>query len=161
MKKIIITRHGQTNWNLIGRIQGQKDIELNEVGIEQAKKLALKLSKEKIDIIYTSDLKRSYQTAKIISDTIKTNIIIDKNLREIHFGNWQGLTLSDIKKDFNQEYIIWRTEPHKLNLPGAEKLIEVQERMKKKILIKSILFIIFFILSCTSINFSAPGKLSL
>ncbi|WP_427338745.1 histidine phosphatase family protein [Caloranaerobacter sp. DY30410] len=131
MKKIIITRHGQTDWNLIGKIQGQKDIELNKVGIEQAKKLAFKLSKEKIDIIYTSDLKRSYQTAKIISDIIKTDIIIDKNLREIHFGNWQGLTLSDIKKDFNQEYIIWRTEPHKLNLPGAERLIEVQERMKK------------------------------
>lgn len=133
MKKFFITRHGQTNWNKLLKIQGQEDVELNEIGIEQAKKLAKKLSKEKIDIIYTSDLKRSYQTAKIISDTIKTDIIIDKNLREICFGCWQGLTLSDIKKDFNKEYIIWRTEPHKLNLPGAEKLIEVQERMIKLI----------------------------
>lgn len=131
MKKIIIVRHGQTNWNILGKVQGQEDIELNEIGKEQAKKLASKLTKEKIDIIYTSDLKRSYQTAKIISDTINSNIIIDKNLREIHFGNWQGLTLTNIKKDFKKEYIIWRTEPHKLNLPGAEKLIEVQERMKK------------------------------
>ncbi|KPU28131.1 phosphoglycerate mutase [Caloranaerobacter sp. TR13] len=133
MKKIIITRHGQTNWNIIGKVQGQKDIKLNEIGINQAKKLAIKLSKEKIDVIYTSDLKRSYQTAKIISDIIKTNIIIDKNLREICFGNWQGLTLTQIKKDFNKEYIIWRTKPHKFSLPGAEKLIEVQERMKKVI----------------------------
>ena len=84
---IYIVRHGQTDWNVEGRYQGRKDIELNEVGINQAKQLKEKLSNIKFDIVFSSPLKRAYKTAQIITDH---PIIVDDRLIERSNGDLEG-----------------------------------------------------------------------
>ena len=80
--KIFITRHGQTEWNALGRLQGRKDIELNEVGKEQALTTGEKIKDEKIDIIITSPLKRARETAEIINKQFNVEIVEDDRLME-------------------------------------------------------------------------------
>ena len=131
MTKLYLLRHGQSEWNILNKVQGQEDINLTDKGIEQAKKAADRLYNEEIDLIYTSDLKRAYETAKIVGSRLNLDINKVEGLREINFGIWQGLKLDEIKKDYESEYSLWRKEPHKLNLETAEKLSELQDRMLK------------------------------
>lgn len=92
---IYLVRHGETEWNVKKLIQGQKDIPLNEKGKKQAGKLAEKLKKIKFDAIYSSDLKRAAETAKIIAGKRKLKIIKSKALRERYFGKFQGEPFGD------------------------------------------------------------------
>ncbi|MGF7057056.1 histidine phosphatase family protein [Brassicibacter mesophilus] len=131
MNKLYLIRHGESEWNILSKVQGQNNVNLTKKGIEQATKAAERLSKEKIDEIYSSDLDRAYDTAKIIADKLKLDVKKLQELREIKFGVWEGLTSSEIKENYKNEHMIWMTEPHKLQLPEAERLIDVQERMLK------------------------------
>lgn len=99
---IYLVRHGETNWNKERRFQGQKDVPLNEYGRIQAKKLSEKLNigKSTIDAIYSSDLKRAYETAKIIAEKYNYNVRINTDLRERFFGVLEGLRLEEFKKDY-------------------------------------------------------------
>ncbi|MBS4539944.1 histidine phosphatase family protein [Clostridium sp. D2Q-11] len=128
MKRLYIIRHGESKWNELGRVQGQKDIELTEKGQLQALKVANKLKNTDFEYIYSSDLNRAYNTAKIISDKLSTELIQIEDLREINFGDWQGLTLEEIEKKNNKDYYTWRNTPHNLTIPKGESLIKVQER---------------------------------
>lgn len=133
MNKIYLVRHGESEWNILNRIQGQNDTKLTAKGKEQAKKIAMRLKNEKIDLIFSSDLKRAYDTAKIIGSELNLEVNSLKELREINFGIWEGLTTNEIKERYSDEHIIWMTEPHKLNIPEAEKLVDLQERLIKTI----------------------------
>lgn len=130
MKKIYLLRHGESQWNLSGKIQGQKDIPLTNKGISQAKLAGDKLSSVKIDKVYSSDLSRAYDTAKIIGDKIKKEPITVKDFREISFGTWEGLSNKDIATHKEQIYL-WRNEPENLQIPGGENLGQVQSRAIK------------------------------
>lgn len=88
--KIYILRHGQTNWNVNGKIQGKQDIELNEVGIQQAYKAKKEFNKLDIDLIMCSPLKRAKQTAEIINEDKNLNIIYKKELIERDLGDFEG-----------------------------------------------------------------------
>ena len=88
--KFYIVRHGQTNWNKKGKIQGKTDIELNEEGIEQAKEVRKILEKYPIDVIVSSPLKRARKTAEIINETKKVPIIFDKGIEERGYGEFEG-----------------------------------------------------------------------
>lgn len=105
--RLLLTRHGQTDWNVEGKIQGQTDIELNETGIKQAEATREKLLKEKIDVIISSPQKRAKKTAEIIAKGRKIPIIIDKGIEERCFGRFEGKT----PKEFNFDEI-WN---YKLN----------------------------------------------
>lgn len=96
--KIFITRHGQTEWNALGRLQGRKDIELNEVGKEQALTTGEKIKDEKIDIIITSPLKRARETAEIINKQFNVEIIEDDRLMERCYGDLEGITKVELKE---------------------------------------------------------------
>lgn len=98
---IYIVRHGQTDWNLEGRCQGRIDIELNASGIEQAKKIRDELKKIKFDIVFSSPLKRAYETAKIISNN---DIIIDDRIIERSNGKLEGKLKTDFKEGFDFAY---------------------------------------------------------
>ncbi len=89
-QKIIIVRHGETDYNLERRMQGWLDIPLNKTGRDQAKIAATKLRGIKFDAIYSSDLIRAHETAKIISKTVKQSIIISPALRERDMGIFAG-----------------------------------------------------------------------
>jgi probable phosphoglycerate mutase len=95
--KLIITRHGETEENVLGIIMGHLPGKLTKKGIEQAKKLALRLKDEKIDYIYSSDLARSSDTTKkILKYHPNVNVKYTKELRERFLGNWQGKTHKEV-----------------------------------------------------------------
>lgn len=87
--KLYIARHGQTDWNLQHKVQGQTDVPLNETGIEQAKELRNKVSKVNFDACFASPLSRAYRTAEIATEG-KYEIILDDRLRERCFGEIEG-----------------------------------------------------------------------
>jgi broad specificity phosphatase PhoE len=96
--KLFLIRHGQTDWNLAGKLQGHADIPLNATGKEQAQKVAQFLRKKQISLqaLYSSDLQRAHQTAQEISKLFALEIILASDLREGHFGKMQGLTNKEI-----------------------------------------------------------------
>ena len=96
--EILVTRHGQTEWNALGKLQGQTDIELNDIGRKQAKETGKLIKDENIDLIITSPLKRAVETAKIINANFKVNIVEDDRLMERKYGKSEGLTKDERKK---------------------------------------------------------------
>lgn len=105
--KLLLTRHGQTDWNVAGKIQGMTDTQLNETGIKQAQNTREKLLNEKIDLIITSPLKRAKKTAEIIGEDREIPIIEDNRIAERYFGQFEGKTAKEF--NFNE---IWN---YKLN----------------------------------------------
>jgi broad specificity phosphatase PhoE len=89
---LLLVRHGETDWNAEGRLQGHTDRPLNEHGRRQAKDLAERLAGEGADAIYASDLLRAKATAEIIGTRLGLPVVIDADLREKNWGNWEGLT---------------------------------------------------------------------
>ena len=125
---IYIVRHGQTEWNLLGKTQGHGNSDLTPKGIEQAELLADSMTKYPIDYIYSSYLGRAYQTAEIIGN--KLNIEVEKTeaLREMNFGTWEGRIIKDIIEEDPELYKMWRNEPHLAKIPQGETLSQIKER---------------------------------
>ena len=125
---IYIVRHGQTEWNLLGKTQGHGNSDLTPKGIEQAELLADSMTKYPIDYIYSSDLGRAYQTAEIIGN--KLNIEVEKTeaLREMNFGTWEGRIIKDIIEEDPELYKMWRNEPHLAKIPQGDTLSQIKER---------------------------------
>lgn len=126
-----IVRHGQTNWNILGRTQGHGNSDLTKKGLEQAKELADAIVDYPIDYIYSSDLGRAVQTAQIIANKLNLDVKKTSALREMGFGIWEGLLIEEIKRDHLDTYNIWRNEPHLVNIEGGENLHIIKERTDK------------------------------
>jgi probable phosphoglycerate mutase len=95
--RIILWRHGRTDWNVIDRFQGQADIPLDDVGSAQALRAAEVLAAYRPSRLYSSDLSRCYQTAEMLAQRTGLDITTDKRLREIHVGSWEGLRGKEIR----------------------------------------------------------------
>ena len=104
--KIYVVRHGQTKWNLEGRIQGKTNIELNEKGREQAKTIRDLIAKYDIDLIISSPLKRAKETAEIINSKLKCPIIFDKALEERGFGIFEGKIRKEIQDEVLNSHVL-------------------------------------------------------
>lgn len=103
-RKITLVRHGVTEWNKMFRYQGITDVPLSPEGEEQAKKAALRLSCESVDRVISSPLGRSMKTASIIADRVgKKSVEAWDELREVDFGEWEGLTVPQIKERFGED----------------------------------------------------------
>ena len=120
-KKIILLRHGQTDYNLQGRVQGQVDISLNEVGLAQAAAAAEELVKMKPARIVCSDLRRAQATGQALADLCdaKVDFLVDERLRERAFGDFEGLSVKELKDLFAPRYEEWR-ETGECPLAGIE-----------------------------------------
>lgn len=131
MTNLILIRHGQTQWNVIGRYQGQADPELNALGWQQAKELARQLKEQgpTLDLIYSSPLKRAWQTAQVISQVLGVEVIPEPGLMEIHQGKWQTRLRSEIEANYPEEFKAWQTRPWETSPPGGENLRQVQKRV--------------------------------
>jgi broad specificity phosphatase PhoE len=129
MTAIIIIRHGETDWNIEGRYQGQADPPLNQRGFDQAYKLAEKLTKFNLDLVYSSPLQRAYQTAQIIVDHLHLPLHTDVRYSEIDQGDWQTRLRSEIEDLYPDLFRRWETEPWEVTPPGGEHLSEVQSRV--------------------------------
>lgn len=129
MNKFYIIRHGQTDWNVLGKTQGHGNSELTKEGIAQAKSVSCEL--RDIDLIFSSDLKRAEETAKIISNEINKEIIIDTRLREMNFGKWEGKLISEIKKEYEKTYNTWRNYPSEAQIESGENLHIIKDRVEE------------------------------
>lgn len=129
--RIFLLRHGETDWNLQGRCQGSTDIDLNERGKQQAREIAAYLGSERIDALYSSDLRRALQTAEIIKQSHGLVVRVDSDFRELDHGAFEGLTFSDIRASHADFLVQWRREPAQLVIPGGERLVDVGERAWK------------------------------
>lgn len=97
---IFLVRHGQTEWNVLERVQGHQDSPLTDLGREQAEKVAEELSNIKFDAIYSSDSGRCVQTAQTIAKVPQSKIILDENLRESFFGPFEGKSVEHFIQTF-------------------------------------------------------------
>jgi broad specificity phosphatase PhoE len=136
--RLLIVRHGRTAWNIDGRFQGQLDIPLDEVGLEQAEAVAQRLSTERPLAIYASDLSRAWQTARAIHGAISTAcqpdpappLVPEPRLRELHFGEWQGLSYAEIKARMPEALAVWEDDWLDNAPPGGETLAQLGERVR-------------------------------
>jgi len=126
--RLILVRHGETDWNKLGKCQGISDVPLNSTGEKQAMDLALSLKDEDITAIYSSDLQRAFNTARTISEYHGIEIQIDERFREMDQGEFEGLEFTHIREKYGDVLKQWREEPEFLRIPGGESLTEVQER---------------------------------
>jgi alpha-ribazole phosphatase len=129
MTRLVLVRHGETDWNAEGRYQGQSDVPLNATGMAQAKALALRLSGERLDAIYTSDLARAAQTAEALAAETGAPIHREPRLREIDQGEWEGLLLTEIQARYAEEFRRRRLDPLGTRPPGGETVGQVRERV--------------------------------
>ena len=126
--QIFLLRHGETDWNLQRRCQGVTDLDLNETGIRQAREVGASLSKEKIDAVYSSNLKRATQTAHAISKYHGLEVIVRSDLCELDHGKFEGLTFTEIHENYPEFIGPWREQPDHLPIPGGECIADVEKR---------------------------------
>ncbi|MCC5909877.1 MAG: histidine phosphatase family protein [Clostridiaceae bacterium] len=128
MKKLYIVRHGETTWNIEGKTQGVQDSKLTNKGFLQAKLLGERLLKENIEVIYSSNLLRAKSTTSIISNIIKVPYSYESSLGEMNFGDWEGLTISQIKSKYPLAFKKWQDAPQRAYIPKGERLKQAQDR---------------------------------
>ena len=137
--KILLVRHGETDWNVQKRIQGSTDIPLNETGIRQAEKLAETLAKRDTPIrgIYTSRLKRAADTARIAAEKLGIEWMVLEGIEEINFGLWEGISWEEVAERFPVEFQVWKQNRRYEHPPKGESyqelLVRVVEALKKLI----------------------------
>jgi len=124
--RLILVRHGETDWNRILRIQGGKsDTPLNRKGAQQAEELASRLEQEDIKAVYSSPLKRALNTARAIAAQHRLGVIAEPLLREIEAGELEGVTTAELGMRFS-DYLIRDGTDKKI--PGGESLADLQAR---------------------------------
>ena len=126
---VSLIRHGETEWNTTGRWQGILPVPLNDIGREQARKLAAALRQDAIQMIYTSTLSRAAETAQIVADTLGIPVSVDERLRELDIGVFQGLTVEEILQRHAQEYADFMSQPIAYVLPQGESREQMGQRM--------------------------------
>lgn len=133
MVRIILVRHGETTWNIEGRYQGQEDTPLSQRGLQQGQLMAEALKNIPVDLCISSPLQRSYQTCKFCADLHQLPVATDVRLTEINHGLWEGVLAADIAKQYPEEFALWHTQPHLVQMPGAggETLEDVRRRVRE------------------------------
>jgi len=132
--KLILIRHGETYWNEERLIQGgDSDIELNNTGLNQAKKLAAFLKNEPITAILSSPLQRATATAEVIASHHQLSVKVDQGLRELRVGELEGMSISNLSTTFSQFLMqLWQGRGS-TKLPNGESLAELQQRAWKAV----------------------------
>ncbi len=127
--RLVLIRHGQTDWNKEYRVQGQADLSLNESGRAQAEAIASFLKDEPVEAIYSSPLARALETARVIERSHQIDTIADDKLRELDVGEVDGLYYPSLKTEYPDFFKAWTIDPASIRWPGGESLPELQERV--------------------------------
>ncbi len=133
MMRLILVRHGQTEWNAGGRYQGQSNVALSDTGRKQARFLAERFPVRQLDAIYTSDLDRAKETAECVGKRLGLTVCPEKAFRELSFGDWEGLTYQEISSRWPEEAEKLFTAPDELVIPHGETFQDLQKRALDKI----------------------------
>jgi len=127
--RLVLWRHGQTQWNMEGRFQGQSDIPLDPVGEQQAERAARLLAALQPTAIYSSDLIRATATAAPLARLTGLTVIPDKDLRERYGGLWEGLTDVEIRTRYPVEHSQWRPPEGETSMAVADRAGTAMERI--------------------------------
>ncbi|MGH3586481.1 MAG: histidine phosphatase family protein, partial [Pseudonocardia sp.] len=127
LRRLVLLRHGQTDHNVAGRMQGHHDSKLTEVGVEQAVHVAPEIARLAPDRLISSDLRRAVDTADVVAAACGRPVKLDPRLRETHLGEWQGRTVAEIEASWPGAIATWRSDPAWAP-PGGESRIEVVRR---------------------------------
>ncbi len=133
--ELIAVRHGETDFNAERRMQGHLDVPLSETGRVQAQAAAARLADEPIDKIYSSDLQRALETARIIHEGREIELVTDLRLREFHMGTFQGMTLSEAREKHGDAWERFFIHDADFALPGGQsrnqKQVEIASFMEE------------------------------
>lgn len=127
--RLWLVRHGETDWNRERRYQGQTDIPLNDRGREQARVLGRRLAGREWAAIWSSDLRRARETADLVAGD-PALVADEPALRELHFGQFEGLTAPEIQARFPEEGAAWWADTLRTRPPGGETLGELDARLR-------------------------------
>lgn len=127
--KVIMVRHGETEWNALCKFLGTVDIPLNEKGRRQAGYAREALEGEQIDVIYSSPMIRAYETGDIIRGDRNLEIIKDEGLREINCGKWEGFDGNEVEERFPGQIYLWGNDPDACRIEGGDTFREVSDRI--------------------------------
>ena len=130
VQTVLLIRHGETDFNSEGRLQGNMPVPLNDVGRRQAQALGCYLRGQHIDALWTSPIKRSLETATIINSYLKLPLKEDSRLREIEFGIFEGYTYEEAKSRYPDAVADWDTSYLAYQVPEGESRQDVQLRMR-------------------------------
>jgi Fructose-2,6-bisphosphatase len=127
--RIYFVRHGETTYSQTGGFCGAIDPELTPAGSQMAEQFAATYAKVPWEAVYVSPMKRTIATAKPLCDAVGIEMQLHDGLREINYGDWEGKTVEEVKKDYEEDYINWLTEPA-WNAPtnGGETSVEIASR---------------------------------
>ncbi|MFW6151311.1 MAG: histidine phosphatase family protein [Chloroflexota bacterium] len=128
MSTVMLVRHGETAYNAEGIFRGRADVPLNERGEQQAGSLAGYLQTRRVDVVYSSPLKRALTTAEVIAARGGLQAQVAPELIDLDCGEWQGLSRQKVEERYGDLYAQWEESPHLLRLPGGESLQEVRAR---------------------------------
>ncbi len=133
MTKLVLIRHGQTEWNIAGKYQGQSDVALSDTGLEQASLLAENFPLTHLDAVYASDLSRAFVTAERVAGRFHCKVKAEPALREMNFGAWEGLTYQQIVEKWPEAMETFFARPDILEIPRGEGFVVLQKRAVKRI----------------------------
>jgi len=130
MTRICLVRHGETDWNADRRIQGHLDIPLNATGLAQARATAANLADQRFTALYTSDLQRARQTAAEAAAILEMEARTDPNLRERHYGCFQGLTYAEAQERYPEGYRRFHQRDPSFAFEDGESLAQFAARIR-------------------------------
>lgn len=129
VRKILLVRHGDIAADM-SRYWGRTDVPLSKHGLRQAELLSWRLDSEEVGSVYSSDLRRALDTATVIATTLRLPVVTCPELREIDFGQCEGLTFSEMKGCHPETQAIWTADDHGICFPGGESVLALAERVK-------------------------------
>ncbi|MBN1856306.1 MAG: histidine phosphatase family protein [Dehalococcoidia bacterium] len=129
MTRLILVRHGETLWNSELVYRGRSEIDLSARGRLQAECLGVRLAQEDVTAIYTSSLSRARQTADAIGRATGTAVVDEPKLMDLDCGEWEGLSVEEVKRRYPELSRLWQASPHLVRLPGGESLDDVAQRV--------------------------------
>lgn len=128
MIRLHLIRHGETDWNVLRRVQGHSESQLTPTGIDQARQLHKYLSAFPIEQVYCSSSQRTRDTARLLFPEAKFTIKYMDELREIFLGPWEGQLYSDLEQTHGEQFTNFWQYPHMFSVSGAESFAELQRR---------------------------------
>ena len=133
MTKLIIVRHGQSEGNRLHRFAGQTDVPLSELGVKQAAAVTEYLKNEKIDAVYSSDLRRAFDTVSGSAEIRGLKVIADKNLREINVGDWEFKFYDEINASYPEQWGLWLNDMSECAPENGETVKELAKRIEREL----------------------------
>lgn len=131
--RLFVIRHGQTAWSRERRFAGARDVPLAEEGLRQCEAVAAALGDKAVAAVYASPLARARASAEMIAKPHRLEVRIEPDFREMAFGEWEGLGRDEVATRFPEAYELWRAAPHRLVLPGGERLADVAARVENAV----------------------------